>query len=108
MPAEPLSRLVDDLRQVYGPAPTDGGLLSRFVRRRDEEAFAELVARHGGLVLGVARRHVPDRQAAEDVVQATFLALAKVAPRLGQPQSLINWLYTVAVRQAKKARWQFS
>jgi RNA polymerase sigma factor (sigma-70 family) len=62
------------------------------------------VRRHGGLVLGVARRHVPDRQQAEDVFQATFLALARQSARLGRPPSLTNWLYTVALRQARKAR----
>src|SRR5205807_8773010 len=76
----------------------------RFAARRDEAAFAELVGRHGGLVLGVARRHLPDREAAEDVVQATFIALARGAARLGRPPSLVNWLYTVAVRQGRTAR----
>src|SRR5205823_7450674 len=91
-----------------GAGPADGDLLARFARQRDQDAFAELVGRHGGLVLGVARRHLPDRQAAEDVVQATFLALARSAARLGRPPSLVNWLYTVAVRQARKARLRFA
>ncbi len=34
----------------------DGQLLERFVDRRDEAAFAALLARYGPLVLGVCRR----------------------------------------------------
>ena len=103
-----LTGLVQYLRRQCGDGPTDGELLARFVRWRDEAAFADLVGRHGRLVLGVARRHLPDRQAAEDVVQATFLALARSAARLGRLPSLVNWLYVVAVRQARKARLRFA
>jgi len=38
-----------------GPVP-DAELLSRFVQRRDEEAFAELVRRHGPVVRAACRR----------------------------------------------------
>jgi hypothetical protein len=34
----------------------DGQLLGRFLERRDESAFATLMARHGPMVLGVCRR----------------------------------------------------
>jgi RNA polymerase sigma factor (sigma-70 family) len=96
--------VVRHLRRQCGDAPGDGELLARFAAERDESAFAALVRRHGGLVLGVARRQLADRQQAEDVFQATFLDLARQAPRLGRPASLINWLYTVALRQARKTR----
>src|SRR4051794_23875951 len=99
-----LAAVVRHLRRRYGAAPTDGELLARFVHERDESAFAELVRRHGGLVLGVARRQLGDRDSAHDVFQATFLALARQSARLGRPPSLVNWLYTVALRQAHKAR----
>ncbi len=103
-----LTGLVQHLRRSCGDGPSDGELLAEFAANRDESAFAELVGRHGRLVFGVARRHVPDRQAAEDVVQATFLALARNASCLGRPPSLVNWLYTVALRQARKARLRFA
>jgi RNA polymerase sigma factor (sigma-70 family) len=101
---EILTGVVRHLRRQCGDAPSDGDLLVRFAAGRDEAAFAELVRRHGGLVLGVARRQLGDRQRAEDVFQATFLALARQAPRLGRPDSLVNWLYTVALRQARKTQ----
>jgi RNA polymerase sigma factor (sigma-70 family) len=103
-----LTGLLQHLRRRCGDGPADGDLLAEFAANRDEAAFAELVGRHGGLVFGVARRHLPDRQAADDVVQATFLALARNAGRLGRPLSLVNWLYAVALRQARKARLHFA
>jgi RNA polymerase sigma factor (sigma-70 family) len=99
-----LTGVVRHLRHQCGDSTNDGELLARFAGERDESAFAELVRRHGGLVLGVARRQLADREQAEDVFQATFLALARQAARLGRPPSLVNWLYTVALRQARKTR----
>jgi RNA polymerase sigma factor (sigma-70 family) len=82
--------------------PTDRELLARF-NAGDEAAFAALVQRHTGLVLGVCRRMLPNVQDAEDACQATFLVLARKA-RSGRWQSSIaNWLYTTARRIALKA-----
>jgi RNA polymerase sigma factor (sigma-70 family) len=101
---EVLDGVVRQLRRQLGDAPTDGELLAQFAGSRDEAAFAALVRRHGGLVFGVARRQLGDRQSAEDIFQTTFLALARQAARLGRPLSLVNWLYTVALREARNAR----
>jgi RNA polymerase sigma factor (sigma-70 family) len=103
---ESLKGMVRHLRSQFGDAPSDLDLLERYAQRRDEAAFAALVRRHGGMVLGVARRQLSDRQQAEDVFQATFLALARSAARLGGPTSLANYLYTVALRQARQARFR--
>jgi RNA polymerase sigma factor (sigma-70 family) len=99
--------LTNVIRQFGAPAtdaPGDPELLERYWRGRDEAAFATLVRRYGPLVLGVARRQLADSQGAEDVFQATFLALARCATKLGRRPVLANWLYTVALRQARKAR----
>ncbi|HEY7315775.1 MAG TPA: sigma-70 family RNA polymerase sigma factor [Gemmataceae bacterium] len=85
-------------------AQTDGRLLERFVARRDEDAFAELVARHGPLVYGVCRRILRDSHDAEDVFQAAFLVLARKAPAIRKPESLPSFLHNVAYRLAIKAR----
>jgi RNA polymerase sigma factor (sigma-70 family) len=78
--------------------------LRRFTRSRDEAAFAELVARHGTLVLGVARRVLGEHHAAEDVLQATFLLLARKAKRVRWRCSVAPWLQAAAYHLACKAR----
>jgi RNA polymerase sigma factor (sigma-70 family) len=82
----------------------DADLLARFVRARDESAFAQLVERHGPMVLGVCRRVIGKVHEAEDAFQAAFLALARNAGRIRSGDSLTAWLYGVAVRVSLKAR----
>src|SRR5215471_7213856 len=84
---------------------TDGGLsdsqlLERFARERDEAAFEVLVWRHGPMVLGVGRRVLGNLHDAEDVLQATFLALVRQARSIGRRESLGPWLHKVAYRTA--------
>jgi len=80
----------------------DRDLLRAFAERRDGEAFAELVRRHGGLVHGVCERVLGAD--ADDAFQATFLVLARKAGSVRRPELLGNWLYGVAVRCAKRAK----
>lgn len=101
---------VNQLMKPKKPTASKGGqvsdqeLMQRFARQRDEAAFEELVKRYGGLVQGTARRIVGDHQTAEDVLQATFLVLARKARSVPWKQTIAPWLYTTAYRLACKAR----
>ena len=93
-----------DIQRLFGEgtlaARPDAQLLSAFVSRRDENAFAAVVARHGPMVLGTCRAVLKDPHAAEDAFQATFLILARKAAQLHAGESLGGWLHRVAVRVA--------
>jgi RNA polymerase sigma factor (sigma-70 family) len=106
MTARP-ERLLSQLRRLVRrptvePA-SDGDLLERFVCHGDEDAFAVLVERHGAMVLGVCRRTLGDRHAAEDAFQAVWLVLAKKADTLRPRGTLAGWLYGVARQVASRA-----
>jgi RNA polymerase sigma factor (sigma-70 family) len=90
----------------------DGDLLARFLKRRDDSAFAELVARHGRMVFGVCLRRLGQTADAEDAFQAVFLTLAKHAEELASRTTVGPWLYTVvrqvttkALRSRRRRRW---
>jgi TIGR03009 family protein len=103
----PLGTLVRHLRRLTGasagPDCSDAELLRLYALRRDDDAFAALVQRHGRLVWGVCRRVLRQDADAEDAFQATFLALARHAAAVRAGVAVPSWLYRVAFRVALKA-----
>ncbi len=86
---------------------TDEQLLERFVGPDPEAAqlaFAELVVRHGPMVLRVCGTLLRDPHDAEDAFQATFLVLARRSRSIRKRDSAASWLHGVARRVALSAR----
>ncbi len=103
------------LRHLHAVLPHQGArqqsdreLLQRFAAGRDEQAFAELVRRHGPMVLAVCRRVLHHPQDAEDAFQGAFLSLARKAGASAWQESVGHWLHLVAHRLALRLRKQAS
>jgi RNA polymerase sigma factor (sigma-70 family) len=95
-----------DAHPPGGPAGDrpDRDLLRAFADRADQAAFAELVRRHGPIVLAACRRVLAGAHDADDVFQAVFLVLARKANAVARPERLAGWLYGVALRCARRVR----
>src|SRR5262249_58671236 len=100
---EVLQQYLRRLRAEAAPRE-DAVLLNRFATANDREAFELLLARHGPLVLGTARRLVDNTHDAEDVFQAVFLSLARLANTIRQGRTLPAWLHRTTCRIAAKVR----
>jgi len=95
--------VADSLAALVPASAPDAELLARFALDRDDAAFAELVRRHGPMVLGVCRGTCGAADA-DDAFQAAFVVLARKAHTLVGRGALGAWLHGVARRAALKAR----
>jgi RNA polymerase sigma factor (sigma-70 family) len=103
----PSRQLPESLVRAAVQPPAEGAdadLLGRFVTERDAHAFAELVRRHGPMVLGVCRRALGNTPDADDAFQAVWLVLVRKATSVSPRGAVGNWLYGVATRTAAHAR----
>jgi RNA polymerase sigma factor (sigma-70 family) len=103
-----MNQVIQYLRELVraprSPDATDGELLERFVARRDEAAFEDLLRRHGPMVLSVCRGLLRNPHDADDAFQAAFLVLVRRAASLEKRACLGSWLYGVAYRTALNSR----
>src|SRR5579883_1010218 len=100
-PFAPVHRLLAEERRRHA---ADGELLRAFTQQGDHDAFAELLRRHGPMVLHLALHLLHHRQDAEDVFQAAFLILIRKAHSLRSESSVAAWLHRVAWRLAMRCR----
>lgn len=108
MPRGHLDSFMRSLRRWAGGGcalrRTDRQLLERYVREREEAAFAALVRSHAPMILGICYRLLHNTHDAEDAVQAAFLVLARKAGSISKGESVGSWLYGVAYRIAARER----
>ncbi len=81
----------------------DGELLRRFVSSQDSSAFELIVRRHADAVWTAGFRILGNEADAEDVFQATFLALFRKAGAI-RGTCVGGWLHRVAVNAALKVK----
>jgi RNA polymerase sigma factor (sigma-70 family) len=91
---------------VPGPTPGSAALWSeaadafRRWHEGEEHALDDLVRLMSPVLWHVVRATGLDREAAEDVVQTTWLALVRSADAVHDPQAVGRWLCTAARREA--------
>lgn len=84
------------------------------MRGGDERAFVALVRRHHSGMLRVASSYVSSREAAEDVVQETWLGVINGIDRFEQRCALRTWIFRILVNRARSRgeregrTWPFS
>jgi RNA polymerase sigma-70 factor (ECF subfamily) len=93
----------------HEPCPVPTSLLSR-IGQGDRAAVRECIARHGGLVLSLARRFCFDPGDVEDAIQEVFIALwthaARFDPSLASETTFVAMIArrTLIDRRRKEAR----
>jgi RNA polymerase sigma-70 factor (ECF subfamily) len=104
--------LLRDVRSLFGNGVvrdcSDRDLLERFLTAGSAEAeaaFSGLIERHGPMVYDVCRQVLDEAHDAEDAFQATFLVLVRRAASIRKRESLASWLFGVALRVARRARY---
>jgi RNA polymerase sigma factor (sigma-70 family) len=102
-----LPAIVEHLRKWAVPevnSCSDAELLERFTTKRESDAFAALMQRHGRMVWGVCRHVLRQEQDAEEAFQATFLVLARKAGSIRKNAAVASWLHGTAYHIARRAR----
>lgn len=78
----------------------DAGIVAA-LRAGDEAVFAALVDRYHGPLMRVARDYVATKEAAEDVVQETWLGVINGIDRFEARSSLKTWIFRILVNRAQ-------
>lgn len=78
--------------------------LVRRCQRGDDKAWSALVARYQNLVYSIPRRMGLGADDADDVFQATFLALYRTLDRLEEAAAVGKWLAVTAARESLRLK----
>nr|WP_202538134.1 sigma-70 family RNA polymerase sigma factor [Streptomyces sp. SID8379] len=77
----------------------DDDQLTVRAKEGDEEAFAELVARHAPALLRLAVRLLDDRADAEDAVQEAFISAWRRLPEFRGEAGFGTWMYRIVTNR---------
>ena len=103
MPSD-LPGRIDDNDQAYGSlrqrAGTEEMALVNAVRRRDPDAFAELVTTYGPRILRLAQRITRNHEDAEEVFQDSFVSSFRHMDTFRGDSRFYTWLARIAVNQS--------
>lgn len=97
-PVEHLTRVTD----IALDDPRLGDAVVRRAMAGDREAFASLVARHGGAMAKVAYVVSGDPDVARDAVQAAWTIAWRRLGSLRDPSQVRAWLLTIAANEARQ------
>jgi len=86
------------------PVESSDDVLVAALRRRDENAYLELVRRHTPLMVRVARSILGSADAAEDVVQDTWVAVLRSVDGFEGRSTFKTWLMRILVNTARSRR----
>lgn len=89
----------------HGPGPTLGdraAIALTEYREGNHQALGELVREATPLLWHTVRAQGVDPDAAEDVVQSTWVALVRHADSIAEPKAVLKWLLVTA----KRAAWE--
>lgn len=100
---------IRDIRQQARPVPpahrvspaSDERELVAALRRKDEMAFATLIALHHSSLLRVARLYVNSVEVAEEVVQDTWLGVIKGIHNFEGRSSLKTWIFQILINRSR-------
>lgn len=95
------SPFLGDDAPIAAPAAAEEVALVEALRRGDEKAFASLIERYHSSLLRLAMSYVATREAAEDVVQETWLGVLNGIDRFEARSSLKTWIFRILVNRAK-------
>lgn len=89
---------MSDATPVAAALPDESELVAR-LRSGEDAAFEELIRRHGGRMLAVARRFLPEEDA-RDVVQDALLSVMRGIEGFRERARLSTWLHRIVVNAA--------
>ncbi|HVR61547.1 MAG TPA: sigma-70 family RNA polymerase sigma factor [Polyangia bacterium] len=76
-------------------------LLINRLKARDEQAFNEIVRRHGDQVFSLVYRMIGSRPEAEDIAQEVFVTVFKTIDGFRGESKFSTWLLRIAANQCK-------